>query len=94
MISNPSDSKVIAQDNFSERKSTCKVKVTRSNMKVQCASSYHKKYTCEHSPSSVQMLWPRLKFSISRSNFKVKVIKSKILVPMERFCHKECIYEI
>ena len=34
-------------------------------------------------------LWPRLKFFKSRSNFKVKVTKSKITVPSERSCHKE-----
>ena len=42
----------------------------------------------------VRKLWPRLKFFESRSNFKVKVTRSKMLVPMESFCHKECIYEI
>ena len=45
-------------------------------------------------PLMVRKLWPRLKFYKSRSNFKVKVTRSKILVPMERSCHKECIYEI
>ena len=30
----------------------------------------------------------------SRSNVKVKVTRSKILVPMERSCHKECTYII
>ena len=34
-------------------------------------------------------LWPRLKFYKSRSNFKVKVTRSKILVPVERSCHME-----
>ena len=38
----------------------------------------------------VSKLWPRLKFSISRSNFKVKVTKSKITVPHERSCPKQC----
>ena len=45
-------------------------------------------------PLLVRKLWPRLKFFKSRSNVKVKVTRSKILVPMERSCHKECIYEI
>ena len=36
----------------------------------------------------------RLKFFKSRSNFKVKVTSAKILVPMERSCHKECTYVI
>ena len=31
----------------------------------------------------------RLKFFKSRSNFKVKVTRSKIMVPCERSCHKE-----
>ena len=37
----------------------------------------------------VRKLWPRLKFFKSRSNFKVKVTRSKIIVPCERSCHKE-----
>ena len=44
----------------------------------------------------VSKLWPRLKFfkSTCRSNFKVKVTRSKIMVPCERSCHKEYTYEI
>ena len=42
----------------------------------------------------VKKLWPRLKFFKSRSNFKVKVTRSKMLSLMERSCHKECTYEI
>ena len=42
----------------------------------------------------VLKLWPRLKFFKSRSNLKVKVTRSKILVPSERSCHKEYTYEI
>ena len=45
-------------------------------------------------PLLVKKLLPRLKFYKSRSNFKVRVIRSKMLVPMERSCHKECTYEI
>ena len=45
-------------------------------------------------PLLVRKLWPWLKFFKSRSNVKVKVTRSKILVPMERSCHKECTYEI
>ena len=37
----------------------------------------------------VRKLWPRLKFFKSRSNFKVNVTRSKIMVPCERSCHKE-----
>ena len=37
----------------------------------------------------VRKLWPRLKFFKSRSNFKVKVTRSKIMVPCERSCHKD-----
>ena len=37
----------------------------------------------------VKKLWPRLKFFKSRSNFKVKVMRSKIMAPCERSCHKE-----
>ena len=36
----------------------------------------------------VWKLRPRLKFFKSRSNVKVKVTRSKIMVPCERFCHK------
>ena len=32
----------------------------------------------------VRKLWPRLKFFKSRSNFKVKVTRSKLMVPCER----------
>jgi hypothetical protein len=35
-----------------------------------------------------------LKFLESGSNFKVKVTRSKIMVPIESFCHKEHTYEI
>ena len=35
----------------------------------------------------VRMLWPRLNFFKSRS--KVKVTRSKIVVPNRRLCHKE-----
>ena len=45
-------------------------------------------------PLLVKNLWSRLKFFESRSNFKVKVTRSKILVLMERSCHKECTCEI
>ena len=45
-------------------------------------------------PLLVRKLWPRLKFFKSRSNVKVKVTRSKILVPLERSCHKECTYVI
>ena len=42
----------------------------------------------------VRKLWPRLKLFKSKSNFKVKVTRSKMLVPMERSCHKENTCEI
>ena len=35
-------------------------------------------------PLLVRKLWPRLKFFKSRSNFKVKVTRSKIMVQCER----------
>ena len=34
-------------------------------------------------------LWPKLEFFKRRSNFKVKVTRSKIMVPCERSCHKQ-----
>ena len=50
-------------------------------------------YTCEWNMKAlsltVQKLWPRLKFLKSRSNFKVKVTRSIIMVWYERSCHKE-----
>ena len=33
-------------------------------------------------------------FFLNKSNFKVKVTRSKFLVPMERSSHKELTYEI
>ena len=45
-------------------------------------------------PLLVRKLWPRLKFFKSRSNFRVKVTRSKFVEPMKRSCHKECTYEI
>ena len=43
---------------------------------------------------AVRKLWLRLKFFKSRSNFKVKVTRSKFMVPGERSCHKEYTYGI
>jgi hypothetical protein len=43
---------------------------------------------------AIQKIWPMLKFLKSGSNFKVKVTRSNILVPIERSCHKEHTYEI
>jgi hypothetical protein len=43
---------------------------------------------------TIQKIWPKLKFLKSGSNFKVKVTRSKIMVPIERSCHKEHTYEI
>ena len=37
----------------------------------------------------IRKLWPRLKFFKSRSKFKVKVTRSKIMVACERSCHNE-----
>ena len=37
----------------------------------------------------VRKSWPRLKIFKSRSNFKVKDTRSKVMVPCERSCHKE-----
>jgi hypothetical protein len=42
---------------------------------------------------TIQMIWPMLKFLKSGSNFKVKVTRSKTLVPIERSCHEHT-YEI
>ena len=45
-------------------------------------------------PLVVFELWPIFKFFKSRSNFKVKVTRSKIMVPCERSCHEEYTREI
>ena len=42
----------------------------------------------------IQKLWSRLKFLKSRSNSKVKVTRSKILVSLERSCNKAYTCEI
>ena len=42
----------------------------------------------------VKKLWLRLKFLKSRSNFKIKVTRSKFMVRGERSCHKEWTSEI
>ena len=44
--------------------------------------------------ATIIKLQRRFKFFKSRSNFKVKVTRSKIMVPYERSCHKEYIYAI
>jgi hypothetical protein len=41
---------------------------------------------------AIQKIWPMLEFLKSGSNFKVT--GSKILVPIERSCHKVHTYEI
>jgi hypothetical protein len=43
---------------------------------------------------TIQKIWTKWKFLKSGSNFKVKVTRSKITVPLERSCHKEHTYEI
>jgi hypothetical protein len=43
---------------------------------------------------TIQKIWPMLKVLKSRSNFKVKVRRSNILVLIERSSHKEYEYEI
>ena len=39
--------------------------------------------------SSVKKVMAKVKVFQRRSNFKVKVTRSKIMVPCERSCHKE-----
>jgi TusA-related sulfurtransferase len=53
-------------------------------MKYKSPIAYHSK----------DMAKPKLKFLKSGSNFKVKVTRSKIIVPIESSCHKEHTYEI
>ena len=53
----------------------------------------HIKYISSTSPGKEAMTKVKVFFK-SRSNFKVKVTRSKLLVPVERSCHKECKYVI
>ena len=76
---------------FLKSRSTCKVKVTRSKIKVYSAQSL---ITANTIPLLVQKIWPGLNFFISRSNFKVKVTGLNILISVKRSCHKECTCEI
>ena len=55
-------------------------------MKGLITRSAHVKY--EALPLLVKKLWPRLKFLKSRSYFKVKVTRSKVMVQHERSYHK------
>ena len=72
---------------------TSLVKVTRSNIMVPCGRFYKSQgiHICNIKAISllVRKLWQRLKFFKSRSNFKVKVTRSKFMVPSERSCHKQ-----
>ena len=85
------------------RKVMAKVKVFQKYVKLQGQGQEVKNYgtmwkvlsqeihVCNLEALSlpVRKLWPRLKFFKSRSNFKVKVTRSKIMVPCEKSCHKE-----
>jgi hypothetical protein len=42
---------------------------------------------------TIQKIWPKLNFLKSGLNFKVKVTRSNIMVPLEWSCHKEHTYE-
>jgi hypothetical protein len=42
---------------------------------------------------AIQKIWPMLKFLKSGLKFKVKVTRSKYLVPIDRSCHKEHTYQ-
>ena len=87
----------------SDKKVMAKVKVFQKKVKLQGQGHQVKNYStitkvlsqgihmCNMNALSLmaKKLWPRLKIFKSRSNFKVKVTKSKITVPSERSCHKE-----
>ena len=82
-----------------KRMSNFKVKVTRSKIMVHCMMwkvlsqgihMWNMKALC----LTVHKLWPWLKFLKSRSNFKVKVTRSNIMVWCERSCHKKYTCEI
>ena len=92
----------------SDKKVMAKVKVFQKKVKLQGQGHEVNNYSTTRKVLSqgihmcnmkalsllVRKLWPRLKFFKSRSNFKVKVTRSKIMVPSERSCHKEYTYEI
>ena len=87
----------------SGKKVMAKVKVFKKQVKLQSQGHKVKNYDtmlkvlsqgihmCNMKALSflVRKLWPMLKFFKSRSNFKVKVTRSKIMVPSERSCHKQ-----
>ena len=68
-----------------ERRSNFKVKVTSKILEPM-----YIKYESPTSSGKEDMAKVKVFFK-SRSNFKVKVIRSKILVPIERSYQKECI---
>jgi hypothetical protein len=43
---------------------------------------------------TIQKIEPMLNFLKSGSNFNVKVTRSKVIIPIQRSCHKEHAYEI
>ena len=84
------DRKLLPRLKFFKSRSNFKVNNFGTNRKVLSQGMY----ICNMKALLllVKKLWPRLKFLKSRSN--VKITRSKILVPMERCCHKECKYVI
>ena len=66
-----------------------KVKLFFCNGNVLSQGMYM--YYVKALPLLVRKLWPRLKFFKRRSNVKVKVTRSKILLSMKRSCHKKYI---
>jgi hypothetical protein len=67
-------------------------KIYGSNIKV--LSQVNSIWNTKALSLTIQKIWPKWKFLKSGSNFKVKVTRSKIMVPLESSCHKEHTYEI
>ena len=84
----------IEKATFSECHSKFKDKVKNYGMVWKVLSRGIHVWSMKALYLTVHKLWPRWKFWKSRSNFKVKVTRSKIMKWHERSCHKECTYAI
>jgi hypothetical protein len=81
-----------------DRLNPVNVKMSKFEVPINRSWQCHKERSYEIKKKNlsltIQKIWPMIKFYKCGSNFKVKVRRSKIMVPIERNCHKENIYEI
>ena len=90
----PSGYKVMAKVKVFQKKNKLQVqghKVKHYGARRKILSSAIHRCNMKAIPLLVRKLWPRLKFLKSRSNFKVQVTRSKIVVPGKRSRHKQYI---